>query len=144
MREENYAYLVLPNASLEETKAYRSNDQIEILSNTPAIQAVRHNQLLQVQANFYKAGKLNIGNGLEITMDGPGLLLIHLDGNKIAKMAVSDPSRKLSKIHLQVNSQVDLQDDKLSIDWNAESWLSDLTVKLPEGEFAGISVILGD
>mgnify|MGYP003664862386 FL=1 len=144
VREGNYAYLVLPNATLEETKAYRSNDQIEILSNTEAIQAVRHKQLLQVQANFYQAGKLKIGNGFEITIDGPGLLLIHLDGNKIVKMAVADPSRKLSKIHLQVNGKVTIKSPHLHTNWNAESWVSDLTVKLPEGEFAGSSVILGD
>ena len=134
----------MPNATLEETKAYRSNDQIEILSNTEAIQAVRHKQLLQVQANFYQAGKLKIGNGLEITIDGPGLLLIHLDGNKIVKMAVADPSRKLSKIHLQVNGKVTIKSPHLHTNWNAESWVSDLTVKLPEGGFAGSSVILGD
>lgn len=142
VREGNYAYLILPNAGLEETKAYQFDDQIEVLSNTSALQAVKHKQLLQVQANFYQAGKLKLGNGLELTMDGPGLLLVHLDGQNIVKMAVADPSRKLSKMHFQVNGKVDLKSDKISINWDAESWVSEITVKLPEGEFAGSSVIL--
>tara|TARA_R110001592_G_scaffold363394_1_gene687384 strand:- start:11271 stop:13469 length:2199 start_codon:yes stop_codon:yes gene_type:complete len=144
VKEETYAYLVLPNTSLDATKAYTANDQIAILSNTSAIQAVKHKQLSQVQAHFYKAGKLNLGNGIEITMDGPGLLLIHLDGQKIVKMAVSDPSRKLSKMHFQLNNKLDLKADKLQVAWDAEHWISKVTVQLPEGEFAGSSVILGN
>lgn len=144
VKEETYAYLVLPNTSLEATEAYNANNQIAILSNTSAIQAVMHKQLSQVQAHFYKSGKLNLGNGIEITMDGPGLLLIHLDGQKIVKMAVSDPSRKLSKMHFQLNNKLDLNADKLQVAWDAEHWISKVTVQLPKGEFAGSSVILGN
>ena len=144
VRQESYAYMILPNASLEETKAYRIDDQIEILANTPELQAVRHKQLLQVQANFYQAGKLDLGDGLELTMDGPGLVLLHLDGQNIVKMAVSDPSRKLDKMHLQLNSKLNLQGTQHRVAWDAEHWISKVTVQLPEGEFAGSSVILGD
>ncbi|WP_339903104.1 polysaccharide lyase family 8 super-sandwich domain-containing protein [uncultured Cyclobacterium sp.] len=144
VRQASYAYLILPNAGLEETKAYQFNDQIEILSNTPALQAVRHKQLLQVQANFYKAGKLDLGDGLELTMDGPGLVLLHLDDQNIVKMAVSDPSRKLDKMHFQLNSKLNLKGNKQQVEWDAEHWISKVTVQLPEGEFAGSSVILGD
>ncbi|WP_339680370.1 polysaccharide lyase family 8 super-sandwich domain-containing protein [Cyclobacterium marinum] len=144
VRQESYAYMILPNASLEETKAYRIDDQIEILANTPELQAVRHKQLLQVQANFYQAGKLDLGDGLELTMDGPGLVLLHLDGQNIVKMAVSDPSRKLNRMHFQLNSKLNLQGTQHRVAWDAEHWISKVTVQLPEGEFAGSSVILGD
>ena len=144
VRQESYAYMILPNANLEETKAYRVDDQIEILANTPELQAVRHKQLLQVQANFYQAGKLDLGDGLELTMDGPGLVLLHLDGQNIVKMAVSDPSRKLNKMHFQLNSKLNLQGTQHRVAWDAEHWISKVTVQLPEGEFAGSSVILGD
>lgn len=72
----SYAYIVYPGRTAAETEAYAAANEIEILSNTPDIQAVRHNGLKLTQISFYEPGELNVGNGESISVDFPCVVMV--------------------------------------------------------------------
>ena len=89
---ESYAYIVVPDKTTDEVKSYAEGTiPVEILSNTTEIQAVRHNELQITQINFYKAGSLDLDNGMTITVDKPCSVIVDesSDVRKIS-LAVSD------------------------------------------------------
>ncbi|MEX2513280.1 MAG: polysaccharide lyase beta-sandwich domain-containing protein [Cyclobacteriaceae bacterium] len=112
---------------LLKTSDYRADELKEIirvreggLENVSRLQAVYHKKLGLTQAVFYQAGNLELGNGLQLSMDGPGQIMLQYEGNVVNKITVADPSRKMGKMHLRIN-------DPISID-------------LPQGINAGKSV----
>ena len=98
-KDVTYAYVVVPSATELALERGRS---VEILSNTSKLQAVEHTGLGIVQAVFYEAGALELASGRTIALDSPGIVMLKLDGSDIEEMTVSDPTRKLSKLHLSV------------------------------------------
>ena len=89
--DSSYAYIVLPNATAEETAAYRQNNQIVIVANTDTVQAVRHEGLKQTQVNFYKAGTLEYAPGKTVTVDTACSLIIDESGSTpVVTQAVSN------------------------------------------------------
>lgn len=50
-----YSYVVRPNIDAGDMDAYAADLDIEVLSNTSTVQAVRHNGLGITQAAFYAA-----------------------------------------------------------------------------------------
>ena len=51
---------------------------------------------------FYRAGELEISNGLKFRMDSQGMAMLKMEGNRIEELTVSDPSRKLSRMMITV------------------------------------------
>lgn len=73
-QKATYAYMVIPGiASPASLNAYNPA-VVNILSNTPALQAVHHTQLDMVQAIFYEAGSLQVGN-VTLKADYPCVML---------------------------------------------------------------------
>lgn len=64
----SYAYIVLPNAAINEVAAYAAENPITILANSDRVQAVRHEKLRQIQIHFFEAG--------ELVMDGEKTLSV--------------------------------------------------------------------
>lgn len=108
---EKYAYVLLPSMTAQETKSYSDNPDIEILSNTAGIQAVRENNLNVTGYVFRKATSFD-----NISVDAPMLVMIHKEGKKI-KLSVQDPTHKLSgaTIKLGENTLTESCDSKMSI-----------------------------
>ena len=83
-----YEYIVLPDckgaASQEEIA------RVEVLSNTPALQAVRHNGLKLLEAAFRKPVTLDGGPGWELSVDEPCLLLCR-ETKEGVQISVSNP-----------------------------------------------------
>jgi chondroitin AC lyase len=63
---------------------------VQILANTPDVQAVRHEWLGISQMVFFAAGHLSLGNGLTIGVDRPCMVMLHETGSS-TKLAVSTP-----------------------------------------------------
>jgi len=111
-----YAYIVLPGALASTTEARVREPDIEIVSNSPEMQAVRHRISGRIMAAFYAPGKLSLGGGHELSVDQPCLLI--LDSSQVT---VSNPRNQAMKVHVGIGDK-------------------GIDVSLPGGELAGSSV----
>lgn len=141
--DASYQYIVVPNVSEQELKETSSNNRnIEIISNTSDIQAVKHNKLGILQIAFYKAGEVEISNGLKLRMDSQGMAMLQMRENRIEKLSISDPSRKLSRIIITVPDIYNIKGDNFIAYPNNEENNTLIVVDLPQGVYAGKSVII--
>jgi len=140
-KNASYRYIVVPNVTereLDETS--HSNRNITILSNTPEIQAVKHSKLEIIQIAFYKAGEVEISSDTKVRMDSQGMAMLTMKGNKIEKLSVSDPSRKLSTIAVTVSGHYHSQGDGFLTIPNKNEDTTVVLVDLPQGVYAGKSI----
>jgi len=137
-----YRYIIVPAVALTDMDDLKNDRNIEVLSNTTEIQAVKHSRLNIYQVVFYKAGKIQITPDIQIGMDSPGLLMVKTDGGKITSLSVSDPSRNLARIHFTISSRLEKREDNFRSVWDESRKASDISVDLPLAEYAGKSVII--
>ncbi|MEX0928936.1 MAG: polysaccharide lyase family 8 super-sandwich domain-containing protein [Balneolales bacterium] len=123
--QAGYAYIVVPGIEAPGVEAYRASSAVEILSNTPKIQAVGHRGLELTQIAFYEPGELDLSPGLSVSAGSPGLVMIKTSGQDIEEITVSDPSRELDTFRVKVTTG-----------GHAE----DIEFELPSGDYAGQSV----
>lgn len=136
-----YQYVVVPSTSEKEILG-QPDRQLEILANTPELQAVRHKGLNLTGMVFYQAGQVQLAEGLKISTDGPGLILAKTDGTSLKSIAVADPSRKLNKIHLSVTTKIEKKGANFRASWDSEKMVSEITIDLPQTVYAGKSVVI--
>lgn len=137
----SYEYIVVPNIEVEELKQKSmTNANIEILSNTPAIQAVNHIEHQICQVAFYQAGEITIADGLNLRMDSQGMVMLHLSGGRIEKITVADPSRKLSRMLITVTGKYSSQSEVLKTFPDHDNSSTLMLIDLPQGVYAGKSV----
>ena len=84
----SYEYVVLPDC--KGAAAQEEVGRLEVLSNTPAIQAVRHKGLKLLGAAFRQPAKLAGGRGWELSVDQPCLLLCRQTAEGV-QISVSNP-----------------------------------------------------
>ncbi|MDR0758101.1 MAG: polysaccharide lyase beta-sandwich domain-containing protein [Tannerella sp.] len=138
-----YSYIVMPVATMADVKKAAANQAVEILSNTSALQAVRHRGLNIVQAVFYQNGEITFVDGIRLSVDSPALIMVGIDeAGSIRRLAVSDPTRKLGKIHLRFSRKLDVATtaDDVQTHWNIRESNTEIAVSLPQGGYAGKSV----
>lgn len=116
--DATYAYAMLPLKNAEETKAYSENPDVEILSNTGAVQAVREKKLGITSIVFYEKSSVD-----GVGSDKPCIVMIKKD-DAGALITVSDPTQKENKIKIEIDL------GNLSFD----SELSDSGVSYENGE----------
>jgi chondroitin AC lyase len=137
----SYQYIVVPDITEEELKATSSNNRnIEILSNTSEIQAVKHNQLQICQVAFYKSGEVEISKDLKIGMDSQGMAMLKMDGTWVKELTVSDPSRKLSRILVTIPGIYNSKGENFMTFVNNSQNSTVVVVDLPQGVYLGKSV----
>ena len=143
-RVENgsYSYIVIPAVAEDEMDQFEDSHDIEILSNTPDLQAVKNIKLNIYQLVFYKSSKIELSNNLRLVMDSPGLIMIKDSPQKITGITVSDPSRKLGKIHFSISEKIEENGENYTAIWNVKDGLTDISVELPQGVYAGKSVTI--
>lgn len=130
----SYAYVVVPNTDRAGLEARSQKTDVEILSNTPILQAVRNNGLKLLEVAFWQAGKLEAGAGWNITADKPCLLLMREmpDGVQIA---LSNPENKAATVNVEVDRSLK-GEGCVPI-----AGATRLHFDLPDGEDAGRSVV---
>ena len=116
--------------------------EITILSNSPEIQAVKHTGLNICEIIFYTSGEIQLSDGLKVGMDSPGVLMAKTEGSAIKQISVSDPSRKLGKIHLTVTGKIEKTGANFKSSWNNEKQISEISIDLPQKVYAGKSVTI--
>ena len=139
----SYQYIVVPDVSEKELMETGSNNRnIDIISNTPEIQAVKNNKLGICQLAFYKAGEVEISKGYKIRMESQGMAMLKMEEKRIKELTVSDPSRKLSRISVTIPSIYNVKGDNFvaTPDENENSTL--ILIDLPQGVYTGKSVTL--
>ncbi|MEN8117305.1 MAG: polysaccharide lyase family 8 super-sandwich domain-containing protein [Bacteroidota bacterium] len=140
--DESYKYIVVPATSIEKLEQNSLRYYINILSNTPELQAVKHTGLQICQAVFYKAGEVQVGEGLVLKSVTPGIVMLKTEGQKITEITVSDPNRELEKMMLSVSARIEKEGDNFISTWNEKETLSRMVIDLPQGNYAGKSITI--
>ncbi|MGW0854803.1 polysaccharide lyase family 8 super-sandwich domain-containing protein [Streptomyces sp. NPDC002690] len=91
-----YAYVLLPGATASRTAARAAEPTVEILANTPAVQAIRENCSGVVAANFFAAG-----TAAGITAGAPCSVILRRTRNTLT-VAVSDPTHTASSVTVRL------------------------------------------
>jgi chondroitin AC lyase len=73
--DANYAYVVYPATGLEDFEQAVAKQEISILRNSPELQAVRNHDPLMGQAVFYRAGQVELLEGIIVHASAPCLLI---------------------------------------------------------------------
>ncbi len=138
--EESYQYIVVPATDIESLQNNTSKNNLEILINTPELQAVKQMDLGICQLVFYKAGEIKISENLTLSTDNPGIVMVKFDGEKVNDISVTDPNRELLKFHLSVTSRIEKQGENFVSSWNEKVKRSEIAIDLPQDYYAGSSV----
>lgn len=138
----SYQYVVLPGVSEKDLAAFSARNPLTVLANTADVQAVNHSVLNITEIVFFKSGEIQITPGLKVSLDSPGLVMIKTEGNSVKSISVADPSRKLKRIHLQVNQKLISADKNIKSVYNEPLNLSELSIDLPQDTFAGKSITI--
>lgn len=138
----SYEYFVVPATTVEKLAQNESKNNIVILKNTPELQAVQHKKLDITEAVFYKAGEIQIAEGLKLTTDNPGIVLIKMKDGKPSEISVEDPNRELQKFHLAVSAKITATGNQFKTIWNDNEKLTEFEIDLPAGNYAGKSITI--
>lgn len=138
----SYQYIVVPSTSESEMSDITNNRHIDILSNNSDLQAVRNSELNLCQIIFYRAGSIKITPGIKIGIDSPGIVMIKTQEQTIKRISVSDPTRKLDKIHLTVSFKADKTGENFTTSWNELKKESEISIELPRDVYTGESVTI--
>ena len=92
-----YSYVMLPKKTAEETASYAASPDIEILSNTETLQAVRENTLNLTGMVFWEAGIFE-----KITTTQPMIIMTE-EKDGMYKINISDPTKLLTEASITVS-----------------------------------------
>ncbi len=139
--DATYQYIVVPEIERKGIENYENDLPIQILSNTPEIQAVRNKRLDVTQIIFHNPGKLRITENVHVISAQPCMVMLEDLETDSVSMTLSDPSRKLETLTILINREVKSQED-FEVSWDEIEGYSELTVDLPQGNYAGQSVMV--
>jgi len=141
--DASYQYIVVPDITANElNEKSKTNCNIEILSNTPDLQAAKHIGQQIIQLAFYKAGQVEISTGKTVSMDSQGMAMLKMDGENITEISVADPSRKLSRLAITVPGLYDVTTESCMSILNNDRNNTLLLVDLPQDVYSGKSVTI--
>jgi len=123
--QQSYAYIVKPGVGENEMTQEKAS-AIRILMNTSTVQAVEHVGLQIAQVVFYQAGSLTAQN-FSIAVDQPCVLLIKGIHTKNPVVYLSDPTQKLTDLHVTFSSAL------LKV-------TEPVPISLPQGDHQGATV----
>jgi chondroitin AC lyase len=139
----SYQYIVVPGVTAEEVASTSAgNRDIVILSNTPALQGVMHSGLGICQLVFYKAGEVEISDGYTVRMESQGMVMLKMNGNRMEKLSVSDPFRKLTSVTLTVPGIYKKRGENFTTRPNETENSTLIVVDLPTDVYAGSSTTI--
>lgn len=142
-QDAGYAYIVFPGIQSADLEGYLKKPTLEIIANRSNLQAVWHKEVQMYQVVFYQPGSVQLAEGLRLSMENAGLVMIQLSGKSIKKITVADPSQKLQAFNFQITKRFrPVKSADYTVNWNAGRKQSDVYVRLPQAEWAGKSVVM--
>jgi chondroitin AC lyase len=139
--DASYQYIVVSATNEKELEA-QGNRGISVLANTTDIQAVNNRNLNISQIVFYTSGEIKISPELTVGIDSPGLVMVKTEGSKLKSVTVADPSRKLARIHININAEFSKTGNSFKSVWNKDKQISEIAIELPQTVYAGKSVTI--
>jgi chondroitin AC lyase len=130
-----YAYIVIPDVTVESLTSYLQAPPLKILSNTANIQAVQNTTTGVTQIAFYSAGTLEIEPGFTIKVDKAANLIVKRSGSAIT-ITAADPLQKASSINIDISRRLTGTGASLLADGTSTR----ITFALPASPTAGASV----
>jgi chondroitin AC lyase len=121
-QKAHYSYIVMPATTIDKLKEAYENPKIEIIANTPDIQAVWHKELGIFQAVFYRNGSITIPDGTQLIAESPSIVMLRLKDART--ITVSDPQRNHARLYFTI-----IKEEKKPV-----------IIDLPQGDRAGESV----
>jgi chondroitin AC lyase len=103
-----YSYVMLPNVTVSEMPGLATtNAGLDVLANTPQLQAVQHKATNLLQAVFWVAGNLsNVAPaGWRFSADRACLIVVRADGNRL-EVSASNPDQTV-RVPFTLTLQVD-------------------------------------
>jgi len=91
-----YAYVLLPGATVDETKAFAEGGAVSILSNTNKVQAAKDNRTNVTYYTFWEKGAFG-----DVTVDQP-CMIVTQETETGLKVAISDPTQKLTSLNVKI------------------------------------------
>lgn len=139
----SYQYIVVPGIKFQDINEEGTNNRnIEILSNTAEMQAVKHHKLGLIQCTFYKAGELEINKGMTIGIDSQGMAMIKMKEKQIKEVTLSDPSRKLFRMLIFLPGLYNVKGEGY-VSWqDAGNNRTFFVVDMPKGVYSGKSITI--
>ncbi len=128
-----YEYIVVPNTNAQELDARLAHPTLQTLSNTPDLQAVWHNKLKILEAVFRRAGHVEGGEGWNIQVDQPCLLMVREKPGGV-EITVANPENKPLVVNVGIDRK--LTGEEATIEGTGTT----IRVNLPNGLAAGSSV----
>lgn len=141
-KNAEYEYIVVPGIDAASIERYLKKSPVIILSNTPELQVVKHTGLNIVQAVFYQPGTIKLADRVMLTAKNPCMVMVHLKGNSIRKITLSDPSHKLKALEISINTKFVNTGKNWRSAWDNVKKISTVQIDLPGGNMAGTSVVL--
>lgn len=110
-KKGSYAYVILPKKTAEETDVYSKNPDIEILSNTEKLQAVKEKKLGITGMIFWKEGVFE-----NITVSKP-MIVMAGEENGTYNVNISDPTQLLTEATVTIDGEYELlkADDRCTV-----------------------------
>lgn len=87
-----YAYRIIPGATADETAGHAFREDVVVLSNTSAVQAIQVGSTAVVAANFFAAATISAPTGHTVTTDGATAVIMRLTPNRQLEVAIADPT----------------------------------------------------
>ena len=140
--DASYAYIVAPGTDPAMTDPDSIASRVKILVNTVKIQAVQHIGLNITQVVFYDQGTVQLSNGLTLTANNPGIVMLKGSAQGIEEITVADPGRKLHSFQLSVSENFSGGGANWKTVWKKQEKTTDITFTLPDGQLAGKSMTI--
>jgi len=121
-KDAGYAYAVLPGADGGRMDVWMTTPPVEVVSNTPRLQAVKQTKLGMIEAVFWEAGAVDGGEGFKVSVDRPCVVLVRREGRG-GHVAVANPVNEAMTVEVGIGRERTIKFD------------------LPGGEDAGRSVV---
>lgn len=119
---ESYSYVLLPGLTAEETSDYQKSPDIEILSNTDVVQAVREKTLGVSGYNFWSKGSVN---GIE--SDGPASVTMKETKNGLI-IGISDPTQLQEQVSITLDGTYEVKESGSGIVVSASNGKTSISV----------------
>lgn len=102
--KESYAYAVLPGVNSSEAQAFSAAPDIQILSNTEAVQAISDGKRTSIV--FFEPGTLDTNLGMSVTVDRPCAIMLQLNEDDL-KISTADPKSEDSTVNVSISGKLE-------------------------------------
>jgi chondroitin AC lyase len=131
----SYAYVVYPDTNRSAIEEASSKNPVEIIANTPLLQAVHDAEDGVLQVAFHEPGTVTASTGRTIKADQPCLVLVREEGDAV-HVAVSNPENAPLIVNVSINQALSGENCT-----NVGEGRSTIRFDLPDGPMAGSSAV---